>query len=649
MKRVFNKLTVLLLCLIMVFSSVAVAFAADEVGKSGNIVIGSVTATTVTVRWRAVDGVKGYVLYRSTSPDGEWKSVGKTTDRTLTDNKADPGTVYYYAVRAYKLKSGVFGSIDVDSNRIYGEYSKSVKAITDPAKVSGIKATATGASKVTLAWNSAKGAKAYQIYKLDDATGKYKRIANTSKNTYTVKNLSSLTKYSFKIRAYHKLKGVVYGEFSNVFTVETKPADVKNFKIATSTRTSYSLTWTADNALAGYQLSMYYAEEGGSKSYRIIDLSNDESKKLAQQMHPEGAVLEQTATSFSVSKLTKGFSAKYKVRGYILDGDKKIYGAWSEEVVGGTIPETPVNLQLAPNTDNGISITWDYSDHAAGYEVYCREENGDWGPVGITHNNHFSHRNLTEERVYEYKVRPFIGSAENKITGYFGEVKSLKYTPVKDVETVYPEDWDNTGIIGYLYDPKYKCFYSADDPWQRNFGYNELYDDSAKLIAIVIETCRLKFGYDNRRWMIQLWKGNYGFILYGAEIGIYTKPLDRAVEHYDCATDDDMLQMEMTLYEKKKDLLGMTYWDHVFSRPYQKHWWHTGFVLGNMMTDNRYDTDLRLYARITMRDYEMLAECEKAFIEQGFKKTGYLELATKKNAEGNFYTTKGLDIMFFWT
>ena len=59
MKRVFNTFAVLLLCLTMVFSSVTVAFAADQVGKSGNIVIGNVTATTVEVRWRAVDGVKG--------------------------------------------------------------------------------------------------------------------------------------------------------------------------------------------------------------------------------------------------------------------------------------------------------------------------------------------------------------------------------------------------------------------------------------------------------------------------------------------------------------------------------------------------------------------------------------------------------------
>lgn len=628
MKRVFNTFAVLLLCLTMVFSSVTVAFAADEVGKSGNIVIGNVTATTVEVRWRAVDGVKGYVLYRATSPDSEeWESVGKTSDRTLTDKDASPGTVYYYKVRAYKLEQGLFGDkIDVNGNRIYGEYSKTVKAITDPNKVSGIKTTDLSGTSLTLAWNSASGAKAYQVYQLNAATGKYKRIANTSKNKYTVKNLQPLTEYSFKIRAYHKLKGVVYGEFSPVFTVKTKPADAQNFKLSKSTSTSYTLTWSADESVDGFQLGKYSKED---KEWKVV-------------------LNETKETSYTVTGLEKGGSDRYMLRTFVKVNDKYDYGKWSEEIVGGTIPKAPVNLKLAANTDNGISITWDYSENAAGYEVYCREENGNWKSVGTTHNNHFSHANLTEKKTYEYKVRPYIGASDSKIYGNFGEVVSLYYVPIEEPETVYPDDWDNTGIIGYLYDPEAKCFYTADDPWQRNFGYNEIYDQSASLVAIIIETCRLKFEYDDRDWMIQLWKGNYGFILYGAEIGIYNKPKDRTLEHYDCATDEDMLQMEMTLYEKTQ-VLGVDTWVKTFSRPYQRQWWHTGFVLGNMMANARYDTDLRLYARITMRDYAMLAACEAAFREQGFIKADLKNLAEVVKAEGNFYTTNGLDISFFWT
>lgn len=642
MKRVFNKATVLLLCLIMIFSSVVVAFAADEVGKSGNIVIGSVTASNVTVRWRVVDGVKGYVLYRASAPDSEkWESVGKTSDRTLTDKDVDPGTVYYYKVRAYKLKSGKI--LDIDKNRIYGEYSKTVKAITKPGKVNNLSAISAevGSSKISLTWNKSSGAKSHQVYMLDAATGKFKRIANTSKNKYVVKNLEPMTEYQFKVRGYHKLNGIVYGEFSTVLKVKTKPSEVKGFKLDKSTKTSYTLTWTASSELEGYQLAKYDKE---SNSWKLIAFSGK---------------TETTETKYEVTGLQNGGSDKYKVRGFLTANGERLYSNWSEPLTGGTIPPAPVNFQYAPNTDNGISMTWDYSDHAEGYEIYCREDNGEWKPVGTTKNNHFSHKNLVEKRKYEYKVRPYVGSDDHKIFGNFGEVIALNYTPLEETETVYPDDWDNTGILGYLYDPEAKCFYTADDPWQRNFGYNEVYDESASLVAIVIETARIKFkNYHDKDWMIQLWKGNYGFILYGAEIGIYNKPKEREIEHYDCANDEDMLQMEMVLYERLGILdTGLTHWGEVFRRPYQRQWWHTGFVLGNMMADKRYDTDLRVYAKITMRDYEMLALCEQGFREcvdpatqkLVFEKCGYLEFATKLNVEKNFYTTKGLDIYFYWT
>ena len=37
-------------------------------------------------------------------------------------------------------------------------------------------------------------------------------------------------------------------------------------------------------------------------------------------------------------------------------------------------------------------------------------------------------------------------------------------------------DLSETGIVGYLFDPNEKCFYTASDPWQRIVGYNELFD-----------------------------------------------------------------------------------------------------------------------------------------------------------------------------
>ncbi len=629
MKRVFKSTIALVLCLCVIFSGSVIAFAAD-IAAPTNVKIESVSASGAKISWKGVSDVKGYVVYRSEKPDGDWEDLGKTTDTSYTDSKASSGKAYYYAVRAYKLQKGIFNidKIDTDRNRDYSDYAVSEKIITYPAQVKGIKTTKVGASSVTLAWDTAGGAKGYQIFMLDNATNEYKKIATTSKKTYTVRDLSERTSYKFKIRAYHKLNGVTYGSYSGEFSVTTSLADVTNFRLSKSGTTTYTITWDANNKVAGFQLSRY---DKGDADWKVVKFGNSTTT---------------TETSYTVSGLTDGGYAKYRIRTYITEGEKTTYGNWSEELVGGTLPGAPTGLRLAANTDNGVSITWDYHEGAAGYEVYCRDETGNWGSVGTTENNHFNHSNLTEKKTYEYKIRAYVGNVSDKLYGNFGETVKIFYEPLEDYEEPYPDDWQQTGLVGYLYDPVEKCFYTADDTWQRNFGYSEIYDNAASLIVIIIETCRIKFEYANKDWMFQLWKGQYGWVLYGAEIGIYNKEKNRPIEHYTCATDEDMLQMQMTLWERQT-VMGVETWVRSFGRPYERQWWHTGFVWGNMIGRNK---DLKMEARLTMRDYAMLDAVVKAFREKGFDEvTGsWKDILNTKGKNDSFYVN-GLDIYFYWT
>lgn len=181
------------------------------------------------------------------------------------------------------------------------------------------------------------------------------------------------------------------------------------------------------------------------------------------------------------------------------------------------------------------------------------------------------------------------------------------------------------GFLGYKYDANGDVYYTNSDPWQRNFGFNELYDVGAAFIVFYYDTFRCKFNYANKDWMIQFWKGQYGFVFIGAEIGIYNKPESRKVEHYDCASDEDAIKMSMTCYRKGKE---------IFSRKYMSYWWCTGFVPGKLekFSDR---SELSLKARLTMKDYKMLIGFCGALKENGF------EL-------GKNYTTSGLDVFVSW-
>ena len=80
--------------------------------------------------------------------------------------------------------------------------------------------------------------------------------------------------------------------------------------------------------------------------------------------------------------------------------------------------------------------------------------------------------------------------------------------------------YDGFSAVGFDYNAEKDIFYSAKDAWQKNFGYCHLYDVSAPLFCMIIDTEPIKFYYNNKNWLISFWKGQYGMVT-GAEIGIY--------------------------------------------------------------------------------------------------------------------------------
>ena len=181
------------------------------------------------------------------------------------------------------------------------------------------------------------------------------------------------------------------------------------------------------------------------------------------------------------------------------------------------------------------------------------------------------------------------------------------------------------GFLSYQYNAEEDYYYTVTDPWQRQFGFNELYDIGASFIIFYYDTMRCKFNYDHKDWLIQFWKGQYGFVFIGGEIGVYNKPEDRDSGHYDAASDKDMLYMSMTFYRKGEEML---------TREYAKYWWCTGFVPGQL--DRFSDrTELAIRCKITMKDQKML----KAFCSS---------LESNGLERGEDYTTNKLDVYVVW-
>lgn len=181
------------------------------------------------------------------------------------------------------------------------------------------------------------------------------------------------------------------------------------------------------------------------------------------------------------------------------------------------------------------------------------------------------------------------------------------------------------GFLSYMFNPEGNYYYTNSDPWQRALGYHEFFDVAAGFVAIYMDTMRCKFEYGDKDWMIQFWKGQYGLVFVGHEIGVYTKPKNKGNEHYDAASNEEALYMSMTGYRKGEEL---------YTREYGKYWWCTGFVPGKL--DNYSDrSELEIRCRITMKDYKMLLGFCGALKENGM-------------VLGENYTTSGLDVFVTW-
>lgn len=125
-------------------------------------------------------------------------------------------------------------------------------------------------------------------------------------------------------------------------------------------------------------------------------------------------------------------------------------------------------------------------------------------------------------------------------------------------------------LAGFQYDYPKGIYESRQDALQRIFGYTSMYDDLSTHVYMVIDIEPIYFTYGNQKYMIELWKGQYG-VASGCEIGIYLAS-DRHEGKYYSATDSDMLPMSYSLYNNKMN-------QTLFTRE-GTHWWLTGFKPG---------------------------------------------------------------------
>lgn len=201
----------------------------------------------------------------------------------------------------------------------------------------------------------------------------------------------------------------------------------------------------------------------------------------------------------------------------------------------------------------------------------------------------------------------------------------------------------NHQLASYQYSYVDDYFYTNDkDCWQDTFGYARIYDLAAPYVVLEYDYTRVFFNYEDRDFMIQLWKGQYGYVFYGAEIGIYTKdPSEKEVgmlTFYGKAEEEYWPEIEMTIYHQ--NLKGE--WEREFTRERDKYWWCTGFKLGHLRDVEPAD-ELRMVAEIKFKDTVMAKK-----FGMGLRDCGLTKVKKLSDLDNDTYYRKGSTVHVRW-
>ncbi len=172
--------------------------------------LGGRAADALRINWTKNASADGYIveMYQG----NKWVRAAKITNNsTTTFRKAGlkASTVYKFRVRAYKMSG---------KTALYGNFSATVTARTNPSVMKGVKIGGKAKDALRVNWTKNASAQGYivEMYK----GGKWVRVAKiTNGNTTTFRKagLAKNTTYKFRVRAYHMSGNTaLYGNYGSI-------------------------------------------------------------------------------------------------------------------------------------------------------------------------------------------------------------------------------------------------------------------------------------------------------------------------------------------------------------------------------------------------------------------------------------------------
>ena len=284
---------------------------------------------------------------------------------------------------------------------------------------------------------SAEGSKSRHCTRCDAKT-EVTAIAKIA-HTYTSKVVKpTLTEQGYTL---YTCSVCGYSYKDNYTAVRENPSKVTGLAFGARSADYVSLKWNKDANADGYIVEYL----SGNKFVKLVDKTSG------------------LAVSYKVTGLEAGTLYKFRIRSYVNENGKRVYGEYSDVLNVRTLPKAMSNLKLGARTDNSISLKWDKNETANGavVEMY---KNGQWVVIATkTSNTAVSHKitGLDASTAYKFRVRAYINDEGGRIYSVYNTTLNEATAPaaVKNfrstitAKTAIRFNWDkNTTADGYSFE-----------------------------------------------------------------------------------------------------------------------------------------------------------------------------------------------------
>ncbi|MEM0449177.1 MAG: fibronectin type III domain-containing protein [Methanomassiliicoccales archaeon] len=383
--------------------------------------------------------LSGYKLYRAINtgdagyaPVATLGNVNSYTDVGLSD-----GTVYYYKVSA--TNSAGEGALSAEVSCV------TFALPSEPLSLSGV----GGVRSVTLSWSppASDGGTPITGYRL------YRGTSTTSQSliatlgpvlSFVDASLSNGTTYYYRVSAVNAVGEGGSSPIASTTTSVLVPSAPRGL-IASASKDSITLTWTAPTSDGGSKVTGYRIYRGASSENLalIASISND--------------------TYYMDSGLVNGQIYYYRVSAINVAGE----GSLSEVVAAATsaqVPSAPLSL-IALAGDGCATLSWSSplvsgGSPLLGYRLYRAVGTGSMSLIRVLEDVYFMDSNLTNGQIYRYTVTALNSAGESEPSNEVSvlpvgppsqplELQAIPGNSVCTLSWSIPENDGGAAIIGY--------------------------------------------------------------------------------------------------------------------------------------------------------------------------------------------------------